>query len=520
MRLERGAMSRRWGILSLALVGFIALVVALVPASAQAVPKSRDSAYKSFHELAGKRLGMVSGSLYGEALIKKEPGISLDDIETYRNIDDMVAALKSNQIEGFLTGEAPGGAIVSENSDLALMEDAVTDDNIGMCLKNNSKLTAKFNQCLDSLRMEGTVDALRNRSLESFEASVPKENKSDGLKINGVLRVAYSTIKPMSFISNKGYVVGYEAELVRLIANELGYSVVFINMPFKDVLDWVESGKADVGIGNITITEQRDQFVDFTNPDYMGNVVVVTHAAKDHATSDVIADVIRSFRKTFLVENRWAIIVSGLLVTLTISLCAGSLGSPLAIVLVWRRYCGGKLTARLIDVFEGFVGGVPILVILMVLYYVVFGRAHLPGEVVAIIAFTLSFAGRAAALLWSAVEDVPKSQEEGGLALGYTEEAVFFKIVLPQAAHKVMLRFANLFVAVVKETAAVGYIAVQDLTRASDYIRARTMEAFFPLVATAIIYFLICNALAWALKKVAVRHLSKDRSRIVKGVLK
>ena len=85
---------------------------------------------------------------------------------------------------------------------------------------------------------------------------------------------------------------------------------------------------------------------------------------------------------------------------------------------------------------------------------------------------------------------------------------------------KVMLRFANLFVAVVKETAAVGYIAVQDLTRASDYIRARTMEAFFPLVATAIIYFLICNALAWALKKVAVRHLSKDRSRIVKGVLR
>ena len=514
-------MRARRHILHIALIGVVVLVAALVttvPSSAHAEQKNGEPVYKSLNELAEKRLGMISGSLYGEALIKKAPEISLDDIETYDDMGDMVAALKNDEIDAFLAGEAPAKAVVGDNSDFALVEDPVTDDNIGMCLQKNSKLTERFNQRLDLLRMDGVMDALRNRDPKSFDAFKPEQNDASGAKANGMLRVAYSEVRPMSYTNAKGDTVGYEVELIRRIASDLGFSVTFYSMPFNEVLSSVEAGQADVGIGNITITEQRSQHVDFTTPDFAGSVVVVTHAKTDRTPPSFIAGVVRSFKRTFLDESRWQVIASGIMVTAIISLCAGVLGTPLAIALVWRRYCGGRLTARLISVFVGLMGGVPIVVVLMVLYYVLFASAHVPGEVVAVIAFVLSFAGRASALLWAAVEDVPERQAESGLSLGYTQGQAFFKIVLPQAFRAAVLRLVKLYVNLVKETAVVGYIAVQDLTHASSFIRARTMDALFPLVATAIIYFLICSALTWILKEVAVRCFSKDRPRIARGV--
>lgn len=70
----------------------------------------------------------------------------------------------------------------------------------------------------------------------------------------------------------------------------------------------------------------------------------------------------------------------------------------------------------------------------------------------------------------------------------------------------------------VKDTAIVGYIAVQDLTRAGDLIRARTMDAFFPLVSTAVIYFVFCRVLAWMLGKVSARIDVYNRPREIEGV--
>ena len=270
-------MRARRHILHIALIGVVVLVAALVttvPSFAHAEQKNGEPVYKSLNELAEKRLGMISGSLYGEALIKKAPEISLDDIETYDDMGGMVAALKNDEIDAFLAGEAPAKAVVGDNSDFALVEDPVTDDNIGMCLQKNSKLTERFNQRLDLLRMDGVMDALRNRDPKSFDAFKPEQNDASGAKANGMLRVAYSEVRPMSYTNEKGDTMGYEVELIRRIASDLGFSVTFYSMPFNEVLSSVEAGQADVGIGNITITEQRSQHVDFTTPDFAGSVVV------------------------------------------------------------------------------------------------------------------------------------------------------------------------------------------------------------------------------------------------------
>ena len=158
-------------------------------------------------------------------------------------------------------------------------------------------------------------------------------------------------------------------------------------------------------------------------------------------------------------------------------------------------------------------GGVPLVVVLMVLYYVVFGSLNIPGVLVAIMAFTLSFGSTAGATMWTAVDGIDVIQEETGLALGYTRREVFSKIIFPQARTQFTPQLTGQFVSLLKETAIVGYIAVQDLTRAGDLIRSRTMDAFFPLVSTAIIYFVFCRLLAWALSTVTARLDAAHRVR-------
>ena len=118
----------------------------------------------------------------------------------------------------------------------------------------------------------------------------------------------------------------------------------------------------------------------------------------------------------------------------------------------------------------------------------------------------------------SKVTGIDDIQEETGLALGYTRWQVFHKIIFPQARQQFTPQLMGQFISLVKDTAIVGFIAVQDLTRASDLIRARTMDAFFPLISTAIIYFLFCLLLSWVLRKIAARLDIANRPRKIEGV--
>jgi polar amino acid transport system substrate-binding protein len=194
------------------------------------------------------------------------------------------------------------------------------------------------------------------------------------------------------------------------------------------------------------------------------------------------------------------------------------LGTLLGYATVLARRSGIRWVGKLVDGYQALIGGVPLVVILMVLYYVVFGAFNISGTIVSIMAFTLAFGAISGSTMWTAVDSVDVIQEETGLALGYTREEVFKKIIFPQARQQFTPQLMGQFVSLVKDTAIVGYISVQDLTRASDLIRSRTMDAFFPLISTAIIYFLFCRVLAWVLGKIAARFDVYNRSRQIEGI--
>jgi len=198
-----------------------------------------------------------------------------------------------------------------------------------------------------------------------------------------------------------------------------------------------------------------------------------------------------SFYNNLIAEDRYRMILDGLKVTLLITFCAAIFGTLLGGLVCWMRMSRRKWVSTTAKVYIDIMRGTPVLVLLMLMYYVVMAPVNATGIVVAIITFAMNMAAYVSEMLRTAIEGIDRGQTEAGLALGYTRRQTFFRIVLPQVVKAVMPVYQGEVISLLKGTSIVGYIAVADMTRASDLIRSRTFDAFFPLIVTAIIYFLI-----------------------------
>lgn len=196
--------------------------------------------------------------------------------------------------------------------------------------------------------------------------------------------------------------------------------------------------------------------------------------------------IIDSFYNNLIAEDRYRMILDGLQVTLLITLGAIILGTILGGVVCWMRMSRRGWLQKTAKVYIDIMRGTPVLVILMLMYYVVLAPLEVTGIVVAIITFGMNAAAYICEMLRMAIQGIDRGQTEAGLALGYTPTQAFVRIVLPQVVRSVIPVYQGEVVSLLKGTSIVGYIAVADMTRASDLIRSRTFDAFFPLIVTAL----------------------------------
>jgi polar amino acid transport system substrate-binding protein len=140
----------------------------------------------------------------------------------------------------------------------------------------------------------------------------------------------------------------------------------------------------------------------------------------------------------------------------------------------------------------------------MIIYYVVFASVNINAVLVAIIAFGINFAAYVSEMFRTSITSVDKGQHEAGIASGFTKVQTFIYIIMPQAIRQVLPVYKGEFISLVKMTSVVGYIAVEDLTKASDIIRSRTFDAFFPLIMAAVIYIVIAWLLTLVLDRIEI----------------
>ena len=216
-----------------------------------------------------------------------------------------------------------------------------------------------------------------------------------------------------------------------------------------------------------------------------------------------------SFYNNLIVEDRYRMILDGLQVTLLITLCAAVLGTLLGGLVCWMRMSRRRWLQQVAKVYIELMRGTPVLVLLMLMYYVVMAPIDATGIMVAIVTFAMNTAAYISEMLRTTIQGIDRGQTEAGLALGFTQRQTFFKIVLPQVVKAVMPVYQGEIVSLLKGTSIVGYIAVSDMTRASDLIRSRTFDAFFPLIVTAIIYFLMAWLIGLLLQSLVQHRRAK-----------
>lgn len=202
------------------------------------------------------------------------------------------------------------------------------------------------------------------------------------------------------------------------------------------------------------------------------------------------------FYQNFIVDNRWKYITDGLQNTLKITFFAVLLGILLGfLVAIIRSTYENTNKLRVLNAICGVyltvIRGTPVVVQLMIMYFVIFAF-HDPGMVfTAILAFGINSGAYVAEIFRSGISSIERGQFEAGRSLGFNYAQTMWFIIMPQAFKNVVPTLANEFIVLLKETSVAGYIGLQDLTKGGDIIKSRTYSAFMPLIAIAIIYLVM-----------------------------
>ncbi len=240
---------------------------------------------------------------------------------------------------------------------------------------------------------------------------------------------------------------------------------------------------------------------------------------------DFFESIAQSFIKTFITDDRWLQLLSGLGVTILITLVAAAIGIVLGFLIAMvrstydmqlqERKCSKpsdyilKVLNFICNFYITIIRGTPVVIQLMIMYFIVFASSR-DGIIAAFISFGMNSAAYVAEIVRSGIMSIDKGQFEASRSIGFDYKNTMIYIIIPQAFKNILPALGNEFIVLVKETSVAGYVALQDLTYVGNMIRSRTYEAFFPLITVALIYLIIVLILSFLLKRLERRLRNSD----------
>ncbi len=218
----------------------------------------------------------------------------------------------------------------------------------------------------------------------------------------------------------------------------------------------------------------------------------------------------------FIKDERWRYLTDGLKVTLEVTFFSVLIGIVIGFLIAVVRSTHdktGKLTILngICKVYLTVIRGTPVLVQLMIIYFVVFGSVNISKVIVAVISFGINSGAYVAEIFRSGIMSIDQGQFEAGRSLGFNYVQTMWHIIMPQAFKNVLPALGNEFISLLKETSVGSYIALQDLTKGGDIIRSRTYDAFTPLIAVALIYLALVMLFSWLIQILERRLRQSER---------
>ena len=498
--------------------------------AATAVSSKDVSSFNSIEDFNGLPIGVQTAVLYEELIQDRVPDT---EFQYYTMPTDMILALKSGKVAAYLVEGVGYGVHKANHPDLDTFKEIPGYISASNIIGNNDKqatLLAQMNEFIDNGYKNGLLGdegSLYQYWIADFDPLTDNVGVKDFTFTgeNGILNIAVEGgYEPFSFVSD-GNLAGFDVEFICRFCVEYGYQPVFNEVPFESIAPGVETGKFDIGM-NIVVSEERNETgtlsdVYYTCPVYL--VIMGSDAVKAAAESTkpgFFEKIGQSFYKTFIRENRWKLFLSGAGVTTLITVCSIVIGTVLGFLVYMACRHGNKFANGTTNFFMWLIHGMPTVLFLMVLYYIIFGSSRMSGMWISVIGFSLIFACSMIDMLRVGYNAIGRGQYEASTALGYSDRQSFFRILLPQAAQHFLPIYSNEVVTLIKETSVVGYIAVLDLTKISDLVRSRTYEAFFALILTAVVYFVIQGIMVRLVKMIQKRIDPRRRSdkKILDGI--
>lgn len=216
-------------------------------------------------DLTGAKIGVQLGTT-GDGIATEYEANEGATVERYNKGADAIQALKQGKIDAVIIDASPAKAFVAKNADLQILDEELSSEEYAMCLsKDNAELTAKINEALAQLTADGTLAAIEANYIGDEAGQHPYVSPEGVDRSNGTLVMATNaTFEPYEFYKDQK-VVGIDPDMAQAVCDILGYELKIEDMEFDSIVNAVVSGKADIGVAGMTVTEDRKKSVDFTD---------------------------------------------------------------------------------------------------------------------------------------------------------------------------------------------------------------------------------------------------------------
>ena len=475
---------------------------------AMLVKRSANDGIRTPADLKGRHVAHMSSDFHKKELMALQPGIVFDP---YSEFPFAIESLRSGKIDAISLGRTYADIWMAKFPGEFRVAFEYADDVIAFLLPKNSSLKPRIDAELRRMNAVGETAAIIRKWADGAKSgqqpAMPKFPASPAGAPE--IRVACAAqIEPWCFVSN-GEVSGAEIEILSVIADRLGLRLKPKIFSWGGMVDCVNAGRCEIANGGIYTNGSEFPTVDASEKYAEERMCILVRnegfTGRGTGFLAFVKSLRDSFIRTFVTEDRWKMLANGFGITLLITFLSAIFGTALAFPVWLARISRLRLVSSVAKAYIAILQGTPVLVLLMILFYVVFGKVDIDGLWVAVIGFGLNLSAYAGEMLRSGVDSVPRGQSEAALALGYTPRRAFFRFVLPQAVRAILPVYRGELIGLLKMTSIVGYIAIGDLTKASDLVRSRTYESFFPIITTAFIYFVASWLLAFALERLGRR---------------
>ncbi len=226
-------------------------------------------------DLENKTIGVQQGTT-GDTYASDVAGAK---IEKYKKGADAIQALKQGKVDAVIIDNEPAKVFIEKNDDLKILEEEFVTEEYAIALKKGSELTEPINQALKELKEDGTLAQIEKNWIGDEAGQYPYTSPEGVDRSKGQIVMATNAQFPPYELIDNNKIVGYDVDMMQAVCDKLGYELKIDDIDFDSIIPSINSGKADVGVAGMSVTEDRLKNVDFSDSYTTATQVIIVRKA-------------------------------------------------------------------------------------------------------------------------------------------------------------------------------------------------------------------------------------------------